>query len=232
MIIDQAMVLAAGFGKRLQPLTLTTPKPLIPVNHQPILDYTMAQLRQGHIRRCVINTHYLAEQIHHHLQDVQTPQITISHEQEILNTGGGIRHALPYFQDQPFFSVNGDIWWEQKDIFDQLRDMWNPDQMDGILVLVPREQAIDFAGPGDYFLESDHQLTHRGTEDQAPYIYSGIQLLHPRAFKDFTAKSFHLPEVYHAMEQSGRLYGLPLKGPWCDMGTVQTLARLEAYLQP
>lgn len=225
------MILAAGFGKRLHPLTLRVPKPLVAVNGRPILDYTLDHLTHGEIQRCIVNTHYLAQAIHEHLHSVHHPHITLSYEPQILDTGGAIRHVLPFFKDQPFFVVNADIWWEEKSVFDRLREMWDPERMDGILVVVPYDQAIDFPGSGDYFLTDDQKLAHRGDKSEAPYIYSGIQLLHPRVFQNLPEGPFPLLDLYLDLEQKGRLYGLVMSGSWCDMGTPQTLANLECHLQ-
>ncbi|HXF90805.1 MAG TPA: nucleotidyltransferase family protein [Candidatus Nitrosotenuis sp.] len=230
MLIDQAMILAAGFGRRLHPLTQTTPKPLIPVLDKPILAHTLEHLRHGGIKRCVVNTHHLAEQIHNFLEHVHEPEIIISHEPKILETGGGIRQALPAFHHNAFFSVNGDIWWEDQDIFNKLRQFWDPKRMDGILAVVACNQAIDFPGNGDYYISPDQKLRHRGLHHEAPYIYSGIQLLHPRIFHDMPGGAFSLLDLYHHLERRGRLYGLPLEGSWCDIGTPQTLAKLKQHL--
>lgn len=225
------MILAAGFGKRLQPLTLTVPKPLVPVNNQPILDHVLDHLRQGGIKRCMVNTHYLADQIHHHLQGITLPQISLSHEPAILDTGGAIQNVLSFFQEEPFFTVNADIWWEQKSIFDRLKTHWDPQIMDALLVVVPHKQTIGFKGPGDFFMQESGKLHHRGTGSNAPFINAGIQLFHPRAFKDMPYETFPLLELYQHLEAQGRLYGLILSGMWCDMGTCETLNELEEYLQ-
>jgi N-acetyl-alpha-D-muramate 1-phosphate uridylyltransferase len=230
--ITQAMILAAGFGKRLHPLTLTTPKPLIPLNHIPIIAYGLDHLKKAGIQRCVINTHYLADQLQNYLKSVSDFEIVISPENEILETAGGIRQALPFFKGQPFYSINSDIWWQSNDIFATLAQRWDPEKMDGLLAVVPQEQAIAFTGPGDYFLQPTGELCYRGTQPSAPYIYAGIQLLHPRIFQDLPLGSpYRLPDLYHQWEAKNRLYGVVLQGPWCDIGTLPALKTLEHKLK-
>ncbi len=231
--ITQAMVLAAGFGKRLHPLTLTTPKPLIAVNGRPLLAYVFDKLVASGIKKIVINTHYLADQIHTFCEHYKGVQIILSHEPELLDNGGGILKALPYFEDKPFLSVNADIWWydQQPSILESLQRLWNPETMDALLAVVPKHQALHFEGSGDYFQLDSGQLKHRQVLTAAPYIYSGIQLLQASFFAGLPLKPVALPTLYHRAEQHGRLYGHLFQGQWCDIGTPAALQTLNKYLE-
>ncbi len=226
-MIKQSMVLAAGLGKRLRPLTLATPKPLIPINGIPLLQYTLDRLRVRQLDKIVINTHYLAEQIANYLQD--TP-ITISYEPELLETGGGIAKALFHFDKQPFFSLNSDIWWQEisSNILDDLEQTWNDKTMDALLVLVAHNNALNFSGPGDFFWD-ETTLTpiFKDSEGTAPYIYTGIQLLHPRLFENCPTGAFSIVELYRKAHQLNRLKAIVLKGKWSDIGTLDALEALR-----
>lgn len=224
--INQAMILAAGYGKRLQPLTLTTPKPLIPVAGRPLLDYTFEHLQQAGIQKCVLNTHHLADQLNEYI--TYKPNVIISNEPDLLETGGGITKALPHFGGKPFFSVNGDIWWQsKKNVFQQLQEHWREDDMDALLLLVPIECIQGNRTTSDYQLESDGRLIYNRA---GGYIYAGIQLLHPRLFEGCEPSAFSIVPLYHKAESKGRLYGCVLDGQWSDIGTPEDLALLEKQL--
>jgi len=223
--INQAMVLAAGYGKRLRPLTEKTPKPLIPVAGRPLLDHTLAELRQAGIDKIIMNTHHLAAQIHDY---VRAFSVIISHEDTLLDTGGGVAKALPHFQGQPFILINADTYWRGSAVtaIDQLKEKWCAASMDALLVLVSR--PVDASVPGDYFLESTGQLIYRGQQSSAPYIYSGLALIHPRLFEDVPTDPFSIVEVcFHKAQTHGRLYGHVHKGFWADIGTLASLQALQ-----
>lgn len=233
MHIDQAMILAAGMGKRLHPLTITTPKPLIPIENKPILAYTIERLKNFGIKKIVINTHYLAQQIHDYLKREKEFEIIISHEEELLETGGGILKALPHFQGRPFISVNADIWWEENlntSLLEALVSTWDDATMDALLVLISKRNAIGFENRGDYHLQSDLRLRYTSLSEDAPYIYGGIQLVHPRLFKGKSLGHFRLPELYHQAQAKGRLFGFQHQGLWCDIGSLNALSQLRNYL--
>lgn len=232
-MIKQAMVLAAGEGRRLRPLTETTPKPLIPIAGVTMLDHALDQLAYAGVEKCVVNTYYLASQIHHHVKNRKAPQIIISHEKELLNTGGGIVNALPHFKGQPFFVLNADIWWRDLhgSCLQQLYDFWNSDDMDALLLLTPKEQGIGFEGRGDYDLMPDGKLIYRGDKDTAPYIHNGIRILHPRLFANQNVHAFSMMTSLHQAEKNGRLYGLVFEGEWGDIGTLESLGIIKSYVE-
>lgn len=227
-MITQAMVLAAGIGQRLRPLTDTTPKPLIPVAGTTMLDHALNQLAEVGVLRCVVNTHHLARQIVGHLQNRPIPEVIISHEPELLDTGGGLAKALPYFNGEPFFVLNADIWWRDSgpSALRNLNEMWDSTKMDALLLLVPHKKAIGYSGSGDYFLNADGRAIYRGDEPTAPYIFSGIRIIHPRLLANETVHPFSIVPFFHKAEKKGRLYGLVFEGDWGDMGTLESLKEI------
>lgn len=229
-MITQAMVLAAGEGRRLRPLTEHMPKPLIPIVGKTMLDHALDQLAAVEVTRCVVNTYHLADQIHRHLQTRVYPEMIISHEPELLNTGGGITKALPYFKGEPFFVLNTDIWWRdtRDSCLRHLNKIWDSATMDALLLLVPREKAIGYKDGGDYFLAPDGRARHRKDKSTAPYIFSGIRILHPRLLAGQKVHPFSIVPFFHKAESQGRLYGVIYDGAWGDMGTWESLRAIHA----
>ncbi len=228
-MITQAMVLAAGEGRRLRPLTEHIPKPLIPVGGKAMLDHALDQLSAIGVTRCVVNTHYMADQIHTHLGGRGSPEITISHEPELLDTGGGIAKALGHFQGEPFYVLNADIWWVDghQSCLKQLAKVWDSEKMDALLLLVPLDNAIGFEGVGDYFLKPDGRVQYRGEKLAAPYIFSGIRILHPHLLENEKIHPFSIMPFFHKAEREGRLYGAVFDGDWGDMGTLESLKEIQ-----
>lgn len=228
-MITQAMVLAAGEGRRLRPLTEHTPKPLIHVGGKTMLDHALDQLTAIGVKRCVVNTHYLADQIHAHLEQRPSPEITISHEPELLDTGGGVAKVLAHFQGEPFYVLNADIWWVDghQSCLKQLANMWDSTKMDALLLLVPHNNAIGFEGVGDYFLNSDGRVQYRGDRPAAPYIFSGIRILHPHILENQKIHPFSIMPFFHKSEREGRLFGAVFDGDWGDIGTLESLKEIQ-----
>lgn len=231
-MITQAMVLAAGEGRRLRPLTDHTPKPLIRVGNKTMLDHALDALEKVGVTHCVVNTYHLGNQIETHLKNRTSPKILISPETELLDTGGGIVKALPHFKDQPFFVLNADIWWKDRNhsALEELEKMWDSKKMDALILLMPREKAIGFEGPGDYFLKENGQIYHRGQEATAPYIFSGIRILNPRLLEGEEVRPFSIMPRFHQAEKEGRLYGLVYDGEWGDIGTIKSLETIQNHL--
>lgn len=222
--INQAMILAAGMGKRLQPLTLTTPKPLIKLKGKPLIQYALDRLKS--MTKIVVNTHYLADQIHAYLAN---KNVIISHENALLETGGGVLNALPYFTNDPLLCLNSDIWWQedQGNILEELMATWDDSVMDVLLVLVQKENTLNFTGPGDFIWDSETLIPKFRENDTAPYVYTGIQILHPRAFLNEKPGCFSLVEIYKKAAKQNRLKAIVLNGKWSDVGTPQALEKLE-----
>lgn len=197
-IPKQAMILAAGAGKRMGALTDTIPKPMIEVGGRTLIDRAIDNLESAGITKIVINTSYKAEIIEEHLKKRKTSQIIFSREETPLETGGGIANALHYFDGEPFFSVNGDVIWfdSQFSALQRLAEAWH-DGLHALLLLHKREDSVGYEGKGDFFADTHGNITRRGSHETAPYIYTGIQLLHPDLFTECPAGVFSLNILYN-----------------------------------
>lgn len=230
-----AMVLAAGLGTRMRPLTNTTPKPLIDVAGRTLLDWALARIEDAGVSQAVVNTHYLGHQIADHLKGRTTPAITLSPEDPVLETGGGIEQALPHLGTEPFFVCNSDGLWldGEKNSLTRLAEMWSDEDMDGVLLLHDPSRALGYDGDGDFVVNDDGRLTRkRDAVDDAPaYVFTGVQLLHPRLFNDAPPGSaYSLNILYNKALAAGRLYGLVHDGEWFHVGTPQARDETEAWL--
>lgn len=217
---DSAMVLAAGYGKRLHPLTLTRPKPLVSVAGKALIDHALDRLVPAGIRRTVVNVHYLGDMIEQHLADRITPEIIISREPELLDTGGGVLKALDHFNGDPFLVVNSDMIW--RDAFNsslaRLGRAFDPTAMDAILLLQPVIHAVAYRGMGDFSMQPDGRLHRRRPGRVSPFLFTGIQILHPRIFEGMLIEPFSLNRIYDRAIESGRLFGIRHDGSWADVG--------------
>lgn len=194
----QAMILAAGAGKRMGTLTNNLPKPMIAVGGRTLIDRALDNLEENGITKIVVNTSYKAEIIEEHLKKRSSLQIIFSREATALETGGGIANALHHFNGEPFFSVNGDVIWidKRKQALQYLTESWNT-ALDAVLLLHKREDSIGYEGKGDFFVDKHGHITRRKPEETAPYIYTGIQLLHPRLFNGCPQGAFSLNVLYN-----------------------------------
>ncbi len=229
---ERAMVLAAGLGLRMRPLTERMPKPLVPVLEKPLIDYALDFVQGGGIESCVVNTSYLADMLEAHLHRRTTPIITISREEAPLETGGGIAQALPLIGDAPFFSLNSDaitLSGPAGHPFALLRNAWNDAAMDALLLLHPRETALGYDGPGDFFLHANGHIERRGDAAFAPYVFTGVQILHPRLFKNCPGGAFSLNLLYN--RDLRRIRAVAHDGKWLHVGDAQGLAAAEAALR-
>lgn len=235
--IDTAMVLAAGFGKRMRPLTETLPKPMVPLAGRPLIDHTLDRLAESGIGRAVVNVHYLADVLESHLaerrRDGIPPQIAISDERGLLlETGGGIANALALIGSKPFLVCNSDTtWFETTANLPRLLDAWDGGRMDGLLLLAPRERSLGYAGDGDFHLAADGRLTRRGKGETSPFAFSGVSIAHPRMFEGAPGGAFSLNVLWDRAMAEGRLYGLVLDGWWLHIGTSEALQEAEAFIR-
>lgn len=231
--IATAMVLAAGLGTRLRPLTDTVPKPLVPVAGQTLLDWALDRLADAGVGRAVVNLHHLGDKIEAHLKDRAQPKIAFSREAERLETGGGVAQALPMLGAGPFFAVNADVLWLNGpgDALGRLARHWDDETMDGLLLLHETVFAFGYDGDGDFFVDADGRLKRRPERELAPYLFTGVQILHPRLFKDAPAGMFSLNVLYDRAIEQGRLYGLIHDGEWFHVGTAEGLAEAEDYMR-
>ena len=225
------MVLAAGLGTRMRPITQTVPKPLIELGGQTLLDHAIDRLVLAGVERAVVNVHYKAELIVDRLAARRQPKIEISREEELLETGGGVMKALPLLGDV-FFVVNSDVLWlDGKDYaLTRLAGAFDESRMDAVLLLQHTTGAIGYEGRGDYFLDPLGTPRRRAEQEIAPYIFTGVQLLHRRLFDGIADKRFSLNRVYDRADEAGRLHAIVHDGEWYHVGTPDGLAATRARL--
>jgi MurNAc alpha-1-phosphate uridylyltransferase len=227
------MVLAAGLGERMRPLTDRMPKPLVPVAGKALIDHVLDRLAAAGVERAVVNVHYLADMIERHLKSHTKPQIVISDEREkLLNTGGGVVKALAALGREPFFHVNSDTIWIDgvKPNLERLAEAFDPTTMDALLLLAPVSTSIGYPGRGDFTMAPNGRLTRRGERDIAPFVYAGAAILRPELFKDAPDGAFSLTTLFQRAEAAGRLHGLRLEGVWMHVGTPEAIKEAEAAI--
>ncbi len=230
---SSAMVLAAGLGLRMRPLTESRPKPLIEVAGKALIDHVLDRLAEAGVGRAVVNLHHMAEMIRRHLAPRRRPEVLFSDEGEaLLETGGGVAHALDMLGPEPFLVVNCDVLWRDgvHDTLALLGGRWDDGEMDALLLAQTTVGAIGYEGRGDYFLEPDGRLRRRLDLEIAPFLFAGVQILHPRLFEGAPGESFSLNLLYDRAESAGRLYGQRHEGLWAHVGSPESLARAEAAL--
>ena len=233
---SRAMVLAAGLGLRMRPLTEKLPKPLIPVAGKAMLDRVLDHLAASGVGECVVNTHHAGEMIAEHLADRKSPEVRLAPEPELLETGGSVNRALDELGPGPFFVVNGDVVWRDGEApaLQRLARAWDDDRMDTLLLLQGTVGAIGYDGAGDYFIEPEGErlglLRRRREGAGAPFVFTGIQLLHPRLFDPAPGGRFSLNLLYDAALARGRLFGLVHDGEWFHIGTPEGLELAESHL--
>ena len=228
-----AMVLAAGFGERMRPLTDHMPKPLVPVAGRPLIDHVLDRLAAAGIERAVVNVHYLADQIERHLKSRTAPTIVISDERDkLLDTGGGVVKALGAIGNEPFVHVNSDTIWIDgvKPNLEKLAEAFDPAQMDALLLLAPVSTSIGYAGRGDFTMAADGRLTRRSERDVAPFVYAGAAILRPELFKGAPDGAFSLTTLFDRAAAAGRLHGLRMEGVWMHVGTPEAIKEAEAAI--
>lgn len=229
---DTAMILAAGLGKRMRPLTASQPKPMVRVAGKPLIDHALDRLAEAGVARAVVNVHYLADALEAHVLARQTPKVTVSDERALLlETGGGMVKALPQLPD-PFFALNADnIWLDgPKSAFHDLSRRWNPDEMDALLLVVPHARAMNFSGPGDFHMDPMGRLSRRRAGRIAPFIYTGIQLVSHRLMRDAPEGPFSTNILWNRAMEEGRLFGISFTGLWFEVGTPQMIRPTEEAL--
>lgn len=229
--IRRAMVLAAGLGQRMRPITDALPKPLVRIGGKAMLDHALDRLAEAGVEQAVVNVHYLAGQIEEHVAGRDSPRVTISDERALLlETGGGVKKALPLLGDGPFFHVNSDSLWSENGYSNiaAMAEAWNPTQMDMLLLLAEREGSVGFDGSGDFFRDEAGRLTRRGKAAAAPYVYAGVAIIKPALFADTPEGPFSLNLLFDRAIAAGRLFGSVLQGQWLHVGTPDAIAPAEA----
>jgi MurNAc alpha-1-phosphate uridylyltransferase len=231
----RAMVLAAGLGHRMRPLTLRTPKPLIAVGGKPIIEHGFASLRAANIETAVVNVHYLPEQVEDWAsRQKPPPRILISDERaELLDTGGGVAKALPMLGALPFFVLNSDSFWieSHEPALSRMRRAWNGAIMDCLLLVCPLERCVGFDGPGDFAIDREGVLVRRQEGDDHPVVYIGCYLVHPRIFAGSGTGAFSMNVLWNKAITAGRLYGIVHDGLWLHVGTPEAIPLAEAALK-
>lgn len=225
-----AMVLAAGFGIRMRPLTDHTPKPLMRVAGKPLLDHVLDRLAGVGVDQAVVNVHYLGEQIIAHTASRQTPKVIISDERsEVLGTGGGVVKALPLLGSEPFFHLNADTLWIDSVApnLQRLADAFDPARMDVLLLMAPTAGSIGYDGTGDYTMLTDGRLQRRKEQHVVPFVYAGVAILSPAIFKDAPQGEFSLTKLFDEAAARERLFGLRLEGVWMHVGTPDAIVAAE-----
>jgi MurNAc alpha-1-phosphate uridylyltransferase len=230
------MVLAAGFGERMRPLTLRMPKPLVPIAGKPLIDHVLDRLAAAGVETAVVNVHYLPEQLEAHLANRGglPPKTLVSDERGVLlDTGGGTKKALPLLGRGPFFVHNADSVWSEgaSPALSRMLKKWNPAAMDCLLLLAPAATSIGYAARGDFSMSPDGRLARRGPNKVVPFAFAGVSLCDERLLKDAPDGRFSLNLLWDRSLAKGRLYGIWLDGRWMHVGTPDALAEAEAAFE-
>lgn len=226
---DKAFILAAGMGTRLRPHTDIMPKPMVPVAGKSIIRRTIEKLAAAGVGDIVVNTHYLPETIESHLAQTTGMRIHISREDELLNTGGGIKKALHYFGNDPFYIVNGDALWDDlagENVFTRLAHIWDAANMDILLFLEPKPLMKASQFVGDYTLRPDGQAV-RSKDKSGDHMFAGVRIAHPRIFAGAPDGAFSFLDLMDAAEKAGRLYAMPHNAAWYHISTPEDLAETD-----
>ncbi|WP_339690040.1 nucleotidyltransferase family protein [uncultured Parasphingorhabdus sp.] len=232
--VDTAMIMAAGLGKRMRPLTESRPKPLVEVAGKAMIDHCFEKLVEAGIGKAVVNVHYLADMMEAHLAALPYPiDIRVSDERsELLETGGGLVQAEPLIDEDIFFCINSDNLWTDgpTNSLQQLAQAWDGDRMDALLLLIPREAAHNYKGDGDFHLDDENRISRKLPDQKAPLIYSGIQLISKRLLRDAPTGPFSTNIFWERAIGEGRLFGAVHEGQWFEVGSPQAIAPTEAAL--
>jgi N-acetyl-alpha-D-muramate 1-phosphate uridylyltransferase len=230
---NRAMIMAAGLGTRMRPLTDDKPKPLVTVAGKTLIDHALDRLVAAGVNFAVVNVHYMAQMVKDHLAKRHDIEIVFSEETDaLLGTGGGVVKALPHFAGEPFFIMNSDTVWVEGigHALDRMIARWNPDAMDALLLMASMTTALGFEGPGDFNMDSDGRLSRVAEHRLSPFAYPGVQIVHPRLFDSAPAGGFSTNRVWDVAIGKDRLFGIRLDGVWIHVGTPQAVAEAEAFL--
>lgn len=230
-----AMVMAAGLGKRMRPLTATRPKPLVEVAGRPLIDHVFDRLRSAGVRRAVVNVHYMADALEAHLRArVKDMDVVVSDERSrLLETGGGLVRARPLLGDDPILCINSDSLWIDgpTDAIRMLASAWDDTRMDALLLMVPFARAHGYGGRGDFHLDSAGRITRRrGAGRVAPFVYIGVQMIHPRIIRDAPDGPFSTNLFWERAIEAGRAWGVVHQGLWFEIGTPASIPQADAIL--
>ena len=230
-----AMIMAAGLGKRMRPLTATKPKPLIEVGGKTLLDHVLEKLRVAGVKKVVVNVHYLADALEAHLSSrAHGLEVIISDERELLmETGGGLVQAAPLIDSDPFLALNSDNLWIDgpADTLKLLASQWDDTRMDALLLLVPQARALNHRGMGDFHMDRSGRIRRREKSHVAPFVFTGIQMVSKRLLRDPPAGPFSTNILWDRAMEEGRCFGAVHQGLWFDVGTPQSIHMTETALE-
>lgn len=227
------MIMAAGLGTRMRPLTNDRPKPLVVVHGKPLIDHAIDRLIAAGVKMIVVNVHYHADMLKAHLAKRKDVEIRISDESDqLMDSGGGIARALSHFNGEPFFTHNSDSVWVEGTghALDKLKARWNPDAMDALMLLAPTVTSICYEGRGDFNMDAEGHLSRVGEQKVAPFVWMGVQILHPRLFEGHTSGKFSINPLWDRAIAKGRLYGLRLDGVWMHIDRPEAVKESEEFL--
>lgn len=227
----RAMVLAAGLGTRMRPLTDTRPKPLVEVAGRALVDHVLDRLDEAGVEQAVVNAHHHADMLEAHLATRKTPAITISDERAtLLDSGGGIRKALPLLGSEPFYVINADTIWIEGIVPNLVRlgEAFDPSRMDAQLLLASTATSVGYDGRGDFSIDAEGRLARRAEREVVPFVYAGAAIIRPELLADTPEGPFSLNLLFNRAIEAGRLYGLRLDGLWMHVGTPDAIAEAEA----
>ena len=231
--ISQAMIMAAGLGTRMRPLTNDRPKPLVTVAGKALIDHDLDRLVAAGVKRAVVNLHYKAEMLQAHLAKRRDIEIVYSDETgELLGTGGGVARALPLFEGKPFFILNSDSIWVEgvSSALGRMIEMWDDSRMDGLLLMASMVTAMGYEGRGDFVLDAEGHVGRPDGNALTPFAFPGVQIVHPRLFDDAPAGAFSTNILWDRAIKARRLFGTRLDGVWIHVGTPQARDEAEATL--
>ena len=232
--IDIGMVLAAGLGTRMRPITDKIPKPLVEVAGRTLLDRALDNLAAGGVERAYVNVHYLAHQIEEHAAQHSDLEIRISDERDqLLDSGGGVKKAIAGEAEAPMFILNGDTFWidEAASSIQTMKSVWEPEQMDMLLLVASKDHAVGYDGAGDFFMDELGHLTRRGEAAEAPYVYAGAIITRTSLINSVTDSKFSLNQLFDAAIARNRLYGCLLDGLWLHVGTPASIDEAEQAIE-
>ncbi len=230
MIPDSIMIFAAGFGTRMRPITDRVPKPMIRIAGKPLIDHALDQVRDAGLSRIVINSHYLADQIEVHVSGM--PGVELVRERpRILDTGGGLRNALPMLGNAPVYTMNSDYVWSGTNPLRQLGEAWDPARMDGLMVMLPANRATGYRGPGDFCVAPNGRLELPGWKGQPAMVYAGAQIIRTDSLAGIREEVFSVSLLWSQMLARKRLFGVVYSGNWAEVGSPEAMELAEAMLE-
>ncbi|MGK2742014.1 nucleotidyltransferase family protein [Tepidicaulis sp. LMO-SS28] len=232
--IRKAMIMGAGLGSRMRPLTDKLPKPLVPFMGKPLIDHALERLEAAGVEEVVVNLHYKADILESHLKRRAHPRIVFSDERDaLLDTGGGLKKARPLFGEEPILVMNSDTVWAEgmTPVMERMKAFWDPARMDALLMLAPAVTTIGECRLGDFNMDGDARLIRRKEAHVAPFMFAGVQIFHPRLLDGAPDGPFSTNLLWDKAAEEGRLFGLRLDGVWMHVGTPHDLKEAERFMQ-